>query len=95
MITETALAKAFFYFGMGGLGYLGVSKFCENAGVQEPLAATARGALSFAKNLSSEFAGVDGERRLLAEMAARRAYAEVLASNTQPGNYQGTTPVTK
>lgn len=93
---ESAVAKYLFYFGMSGLGYLGLSKFCENAGVQEPLAATARGAISFAKNLRSEFAGANEDQRALAEMAARKAYAEVLAANTQPGTpYKGTTPVTK
>ncbi len=99
MFTETAIAKGLFYFGMAGLGYMGVSKFCENAGVQEPLAATARAALRFCGNLSSEFRMTPEQAaaQAQAEMAAREAYALALAKATQSTgcNTQGVTPCTK
>lgn len=96
MLTESAIAKALLYFGAAGLGYMGLSKFCENAGIAEPLSSTVRSAIAFSKNLSREFSGPESERQLAAEMAARRAYAAALAENAQVGDpLQSNSPVTK
>lgn len=92
---ETAAAKWLFYIGMGGLGYLGVSKFCENAGVQEPIAGSCKAALRFCGKLGNEF-NADPAAKALAEMAAREAYALALAKAcTGTSTMQGATPCTK
>ena len=85
MLTETAVVKAALCLGGIGLGYMGLDCFCKNAGIQEPISAVARGAIAFTRNLHSEFSGVSAEQRALAEMAARRAYAQALADAAQQG----------
>jgi len=84
MLTEAAVIKGCAIVGATALGYLAVDRFCANAGVQEPLAGTTRAAIRFCRNLSYEFGcnGDSDEQRALrasAEMAARRAYANVMA----------------
>lgn len=101
MITETFAAKAALCVASGALGYLALDRFCQNAGIQEPLSATARVAFKFCGNLNNEFnsgscSGLSNEQKAIAEMAAREAYALALAKATPAGgSSQGVTICTK
>lgn len=91
MITETAAVKAALYVGAAAVGYLALDRFCDNAGIQEPLSATAKVAVRFCKNLSNEFncGGDSADMRALrarAEIAAREAYANVMAQQMVANN---------